>query len=89
MEYCCELKCFFTPRIQVDGRACRTCGSFSFCSCRCMTYTSTVHICNDLNTNSVVAVYYPRPHHIVLKTISLRDKTIDERVNFVNTINKY
>lgn len=37
--YCCELKCFdMTGYDVVDGIACNTCQSFSFCRCKCKTF---------------------------------------------------
>lgn len=34
-SFCCKLKCFRSPTIQVDGLACRKCFSFSYCKCIC------------------------------------------------------
>lgn len=38
LEYCCEKKCFRSPRDQVDGLACRKCDSYAYCRCRCVTW---------------------------------------------------
>lgn len=36
MIYCCENKCFETPRDQVDGIACTKCYNFCYCICNCI-----------------------------------------------------
>src|SRR5436190_20892597 len=38
VTYCCPDKCFVTPKTQVDGLACRQCGCFSYCKCRCVNF---------------------------------------------------
>lgn len=36
--FCCRDRCFVTPTCQVDGLACKACGAFSFCHCRCINW---------------------------------------------------
>lgn len=40
-KWCCELRCFPTPRIQVDGIACTKCNSYCYCRCKCNTWLRT------------------------------------------------
>lgn len=35
ISYCCENKCFETPKSQVDGLACTRCASYCYCVCNC------------------------------------------------------
>ena len=37
-NYCCEKKCLKQPFWQVSGIACNKCESYSYCSCKCITY---------------------------------------------------
>ena len=37
-SYCCELKCFTAPTIQVDGQDCDVCEADEYCLCNCITY---------------------------------------------------
>lgn len=40
-KYCCKYKCFSTNFDQVDGMACGKCKHYSYCICRCITYTNS------------------------------------------------
>lgn len=44
-DYCCPKHCFNTAMITtvVDGLACRVCGSFCICYCKCVTYMGWLH----------------------------------------------
>lgn len=42
--YCCEDKCFRTPRDHVDGMACMKCECFSYCKCDCQTFIKTQNL---------------------------------------------
>lgn len=38
LNYCCQRKCFPIIGDQVDGMACNTCHTFSYCQCNCQTF---------------------------------------------------
>lgn len=46
-SYCCDKKCFLAPELQYDGVACTVCESFSFCCCKCKTYTKYIYVIDE------------------------------------------
>lgn len=36
--FCCRDRCLVVPASQVDGLACKLCGAFSYCHCRCVNW---------------------------------------------------
>lgn len=45
-HYCCELKCFETPKLHLDGIPCPFCCHPGFCRCECKSYKIPVATCN-------------------------------------------
>lgn len=38
VSYCCPLKCFKSPDLELDGIACKRCYAYNYCHCSCVTY---------------------------------------------------
>ncbi|KAK7575774.1 hypothetical protein V9T40_003690 [Parthenolecanium corni] len=71
-DWCCDKKCFRVPDDQIDGLACRSCGSYSFCRCGCATH------CGDINVDHKVVLGQPLKMFECYRFVEALEGTFDE-----------